>query len=150
MRSSARVPLADLASYGRIARLSLPHAMKTWQVEDLLGNRATLESSFSFAPALPPVHPELAANFPNPFNPATAIPFGLPASVSGTAPVRLTIYNAAGQRVRELLDANPGPGRHTVFWDGGDRTGRPVAAGIYLYRLETPAGALTRRMTLVK
>ena len=120
------------------------------QIEDPLGNRATVEAAFSFAPAPLPVHPELSANFPNPFNPSTTIPFALPAFAAGMVPVRLTIYNATGQRVRQLLDENLEPGYHTAFWNGRDRTGKPVAAGIYLYRLETPAGTHTRRMTLVK
>lgn len=120
------------------------------QVEDRLGNRATAEAIFSFAPAPLPVRPELAANFPNPFNPGTVIPFGLPASAAGGIPVRLAVYNIAGQLIRELLDGQMEPGRHTTFWNGRDQAGKPVAAGVYFYRLETPVGTHTRRMTLLK
>ncbi len=89
---------------------------------------------------------ELNQNYPNPFNPETVISFAL-----GTPQhVRLTIYNTLGQRVRTLVNDHQPAGFHRVRWDSRDDSGRAVASGVYLYRLETADAILTRKMTLIK
>ncbi len=93
-----------------------------------------------------PQKSELAQNYPNPFNPATTIRFGLPQE----SKVRLTVYNILGQKVKELADEVLPAGYHTVRWDGRTAQGSRAASGLYLYRLETPQGSLTRKMLLVK
>jgi hypothetical protein len=90
----------------------------------------------------------LGANYPNPFNPETTIPVQL--SAVGAQSVRLRIYNAAGQVVRELLDETQNPGWHEVHWDGRDQAGRHVSSGVYFYRLEGTGPLLIRSMTLLK
>ncbi len=89
---------------------------------------------------------ELAQNFPNPFNPTTTIRFGL---VSG-GKVKLVIYNVLGQRVRELVNDERAAGFHKVIWDGRNAAGQTIASGLYIYRLETPDGVLSRKMTFLK
>ncbi|MDP6776981.1 MAG: FlgD immunoglobulin-like domain containing protein [Candidatus Latescibacteria bacterium] len=86
------------------------------------------------------------ASFPNPFNPSTTIPYGLPEPCQ----VRLTIYSALGQTVRVLVDANQDVGYHSVQWDGRDAVGRQVTSGVYLYRLEAGENLAVRRMVLVR
>ena len=89
-------------------------------------------------------HPErldLDANYPNPFNPATNIRFALPEAMH----VHLEVYSADGRLVATLVDAPMTVGTHQVRFDGEN-----VASGLYLYRLTTPNGILTRKMTLVK
>jgi C1A family cysteine protease len=88
----------------------------------------------------------LEQNVPNPFNPETAIAFGLPRA----AEVDLGIYNIRGQRVRQLVDGWMPAGFHTELWDGRDVNGQLVSSGVYFYRLSTPEEVLTRRMTLIK
>ncbi len=83
----------------------------------------------------------LAQNSPNPFASATSIEFELPRE----ADVKLRVYDAAGRRVRTLLEGSRPSGVHRVEWDGRDAAGRSVASGVYLYRLETPAGTETRK-----
>ena len=68
----------------------------------------------------------------------------------GAGPVQLTIYNAAGQMVRILVDRPLGPGRHRIPWDGRDGGGTRVSSGIYFYRMQTAQTAQTRGMTLLK
>jgi hypothetical protein len=58
--------------------------------------------------------------------------------------VHVRVYNAAGALVRTLLDADAGPGLVEVTWDGSDRGGRYVAAGLYFYRVECAAGVRSR------
>jgi hypothetical protein len=93
----------------------------------------------------------LAPNSPNPFNPRTTIEFAVP--TAGEANLR--IVDLRGRLVRTLLDESVPVGRHARTWDGTDATGRPVAAGVYLYRLDVHGddGTLftdTRRMVLVR
>ena len=85
----------------------------------------------------------LGANYPNPFNPATIIPFTVPVEASD---VDLTIYNVLGQPVRQVW-AGPLPaGEHRLAWDGRDGQGQPVAAGVYLYRVQVGEQTHIRKM----
>jgi len=86
----------------------------------------------------------LEQNFPNPFNPETAIRFGLPQQ----SVVTIKIYDLAGHEVATLLDRVEFPaGRHQRVWDGRDAQGRIVVSGIYFYRLI--AGSFSRTMKLM-
>ncbi len=84
---------------------------------------------------------ELQGNYPNPFNPETVIPFGLPQA----SHVVLEVYNLLGQRVALLLDEPMAAGRHTVTWYAVDEP-----SGVYLVRLVAGKVQKTRRVTLVK
>jgi hypothetical protein len=68
---------------------------------------------------------------PNPFRRRTALSFFLPARGA----VSLRLYDAAGRRVRTLVECDLGAGRHEVAWDGKDGEGRRVASGVYLAEL---------------
>ncbi len=83
----------------------------------------------------------LLPNYPNPFNPATAIRFNLPAD----ARVKLQVYDMLGRIVATLVDGNLTSGYHEVNFDAKD-----LSSGMYLYRLETPTGIQVRPMTLLK
>ena len=120
------------------------------QVRDNAGNESFFQTEFVFTGLPLPDHPVLEANYPNPFNPRTVISFWLPTSLAQASIVRLLVYNAAGQLVRELPTGGQAPGYHAVVWDGRDTEGRPVATGIYIYLLETDTATSARRMTLAK
>lgn len=83
----------------------------------------------------------LHQNAPNPFNPSTAIRFNLPAAAHAT----LNLYDLSGQRVKTLLDGELAKGEHSVSVELPN-----LASGVYLYRLETPQGVESRRMSLLK
>ena len=87
----------------------------------------------------------LGANYPNPFNPATTIPLSVPADAED---VNLAIYNVLGQPVRQVWAGPLAAGEHRLGWDGRDGQGQPVAAGVYLYRLQV--GEQTRVRKMVK
>ena len=87
----------------------------------------------------------LGANYPNPFNPATTIPLSVPADAED---VELAIYNVLGQPVRQVWTGALAAGEHRLGWDGRDALGQPVAAGVYLYRLQV--GEQTRIRKMVK
>ena len=88
---------------------------------------------------------ELGANYPNPFNPSTHIPYRLPAAMH----VQLEVFNLLGQRVATLVDGEQPAGFHTARWSATDAGGRPVGAGVYLYRLLGDGRQLTRSMLLI-
>ena len=84
-------------------------------------------------------------NQPNPFRESTRIGFRLPADGDYT----LTIYNAAGQVVR-AFDGRGASGGNELVWDGIAASGRPVAGGVYLYRLQSGSRAETKRLTIMR
>ena len=88
---------------------------------------------------------ELGANYPNPFNPSTMIPYRLPAAMR----VRLEVFNLLGQRVATLVDGEQPAGFHTASWDATDAAGQAVGAGVYIYRLVSDGQAVSRRMLLI-
>jgi hypothetical protein len=91
--------------------------------------------------------PYLSHNFPNPFNPATAIGYRIP---SPGGRVTLTVYDLSGRRVRTLVDAHKSGGEHVAVWRGLDERGRQVSSGVYFYRLEVGGERLERKMVMLK
>ena len=88
----------------------------------------------------------LEANYPNPFNPSTTIEYRLP----DAGEVELTVYNAAGQSIRRLVQRWQTSGHYAATWDGTDDSGRRVGSGIYSYRLRARHRELTQHLTLIK
>jgi hypothetical protein len=88
----------------------------------------------------------LNQNFPNPFNPSTAIRFALPRA----AQVELVVYNTLGQKVATVVDGEMGAGHHAVVWEGRNDGGQAVASGVYFYRLSAGDFHQTRKMMLLK
>lgn len=62
----------------------------------------------------------------------------------------LTIFDAAGRRVRTLESAVHTPGEHQARWDLSDDAGRPVRAGLYFARLEADGWRLVRRLAVTR
>jgi len=83
----------------------------------------------------------LFRNFPNPFNPSTKISFNL----KENSEVKLTIYNAAGEKVAELINAEMKKGEHEFTWDAGE-----FPAGVYFCRISGGDQNRTLRMILLK
>ena len=103
------------------------------------------------AAALTPVETALLANYPNPFNPETWIPYRL----GRPAEVALTIYDRNGQRVRTLAMGHQPAGEYrsrnrAAYWDGRNQQGETVANGVYFYRLTAGDFTATRKMLVGK
>ncbi len=116
---------------------------------DQAGNESAPGSASGISPVpLPDVTlgNRLAAAVPNPFNPTTKLAF----ETARSGPVRLRVFDAAGRLVITLVDEVLEAGEHQAVWDGRDGRGRSVAAGVYLYQMESHGFTTTRRMTLVK
>ena len=106
---------------------------------------AASAKSVTMAEALPD-GPQLQQNAPNPFNSQTVIPYFL----LEPGAVRLEVLSLTGQRVAVLNEGPQQAGHYRLHWDGRDREGRPLASGVYLYRLVTAEGVLTRKLTLLR
>ena len=89
----------------------------------------------------------LGANYPNPFNPATTIPFVVAAEAGD---VDLIIYNVLGQPVRQVWNGPLAAGEHRLAWDGRDGQGQSVAAGVYLVRLHQGDQTHIRKMVKIE
>ena len=101
--------------------------------------------------ALIPKETALLANYPNPFNPETWIPYQL----AKPADVTLTIYAANGQVVRTLALGHQPAGMYqsrnrAAYWDGRNAVGEPVASGLYFYTLTAGDYTATRKMLIRK
>ena len=98
-----------------------------------------------------PTTAQLLANYPNPFNPETWIPFEL----AEDAEVTITIYDVPGQRIRQLQLGQVTAGRYVTagqaaYWDGKSETGQVVASGTYFYQLLAGGYTETRKMVILK
>ena len=93
----------------------------------------------------------LLANYPNPFNPETWLPYRL----AEPAEVTVRIYAANGSLIRVLalghLPAGIYEGRsRAAYWDGRNALGEPVASGVYFYTLQAGEFTATRKMLIRK
>ena len=98
-----------------------------------------------------PQETRLLANYPNPFNPETWIPYEL---AEGTD-VRILIYDTKGSLIRNLKLGYQPEGYYTernraAYWDGRNALGERVASGIYFYQLQTNEASALRKMLIVK
>ena len=98
-----------------------------------------------------PEETALLANYPNPFNPETWIPYQLAES----ADVILTIYDMNGQLIRRLAVGHQAAGVYqsrsrAAYWDGRNQLGESIASGLYFYTLTTGDFTATRRMLILK
>ena len=101
--------------------------------------------------ALAPKETILLANYPNPFNPETWIPYHL----TEPADVTLTIYAADGKVVRRLDLGYRAAGYYqnkarAAYWDGRNNVGERVASGLYFYTLTADDFTTTRKMLIRK
>ncbi len=98
-----------------------------------------------------PAETQLLANYPNPFNPETWIPYRL----ATDAFVTLTIYDQTGQVVRTLevghrIAAVYEDRSKAIYWDGRNEFGETVANGIYFYQLSAGDYSATRKAVILK
>ena len=98
-----------------------------------------------------PEKTQLLANYPNPFNPETWIPYELATDTN----VRLTIYNTQGVVIRTMPLGHQSAGYYTgrdraAYWDGRNAFGEQVASGLYFYQLETDEMSSMRKMVILK
>ena len=100
---------------------------------------------------LTPEKTALLANYPNPFNPETWIPYHLAVPTE----VTLHIFAVNGALVRTLDLGHQPAGVYqqrtrAAYWDSRNQLGEPVASGVYFYRLTAGDFTATRKMLIMK
>ena len=60
------------------------------------------------------------------------------------------MFTLTGQRVVVLQQGPQQAGYYRLRWNGHDDAGRPVASGLYRYRLVTDETILTRKLILLR
>ncbi len=90
--------------------------------------------------------PQLLPSYPNPFNGSTTLHFSLPAQQS----IDLGVYSLLGQRLATPASGLLAAGIHRIGWDGRDKNGRPLASGVYLYRLRAGGHTAVRRLLILR
>ncbi len=123
------------------------------QLEDdgSLSFKQGIENLEQLLASLIPEETALLANYPNPFNPETWIPYQL----AEPAAVTLTIYDMSGKVVRRLAVGHQAAGIYrsrsrAAYWDGRNQLGEPLASGLYFYTLTAGEFTETRRMLILK
>ncbi len=135
----------------------MPEMIKAWIAQAHAENdgslvfRQGIENLERLLASLIPEKTALLANYPNPFNPETWIPYHL----AKPADVTLTIYAANGAVVRTLALGHQTAGIYqsrsrAAYWDGRNSVGESVASGIYFYMLTAGDFTATRRMLILK
>tara|TARA_B110001452_G_scaffold201731_2_gene171819 strand:- start:6305 stop:8515 length:2211 start_codon:yes stop_codon:yes gene_type:complete len=99
-------------------------------------NLETLPGKFALYPA-----------YPNPFNPNTSISYELPTD----GMVYLAIYDVMGRKVSTLVSSKiQRAGYHHVTWNATNNLGQSVAAGMYIYTIQSGKFRQTKKMILLK
>ena len=126
-----------------------------------LARQTSLPDAFSYtrgiqvleqlARAFVPEATALLANYPNPFNPETWIPYQL----AKGSDVTVSIYAADGSIVRTLALGHQDAGLYhnrsqAAYWDGRNAFGETVASGVYFYTLTAGDFTATRKMLILK
>ena len=137
----------DAASEVASAQFALTPGARTITIESATGGMS-LDNAFlllyNVGPTAAEELPEgwaLGNSFPNPTAGAATIRF----SLGEAADVRLAVYDVLGRQVATLADGLMAAGPHEVRLNTG-----ALASGTYVYRLTTPVGAQTRRMTVIR
>ena len=98
-----------------------------------------------------PTGTQLLANYPNPFNPETWIPFQLAQDSTVTA----KIYDVTGNQIRMIELGHIPAGNYVesnkaIYWDGRTEDGEQVSSGTYFYQIEAGDYINTRKMVILK
>lgn len=87
----------------------------------------------------------IAPPLPNPCTSGTQITY----SLASAAVVRLSVLDAAGRKVRTLVQGTRPAGRESVTWNGRGDNGSRVPSGVYFAQLALPGRVLSTRITVV-
>ncbi len=93
-----------------------------------------------------PQHFKIHQNYPNPFNPTTTLNYDLPEKSF----VTIVIFDVLGRMTKTLSNNVVDAGYHSITWDGTDRIGNQVGAGVYFYQIRSGEFVQTKKMLLIK
>jgi hypothetical protein len=153
VRMDAVLPLTNRSSYydGTSAKwINLVATNSAANFQQNLRIRAMVTSVSGLVSVEPQVSVpnkfKLGQNYPNPFNPTTTIRYSVPVQTR----VRLRVFDLIGREVASLVDEEEVSGNYVVTWHGTDNNGKPLASGVYFYKLEGSGQQITKKMVLLK
>ena len=88
----------------------------------------------------------ISQNYPNPFNPKTTFYYEIPQDEF----VTIRVYDMIGREVKKIYSGHQKAGYRIIDWNGMNRDGKLVSAGLYLYVFEAGKFKDTKKMLLVK
>lgn len=89
---------------------------------------------------------EISANRPNPFSQSTQIQWQIPM----TGNVQISVYNAAGQIVKTLVNGRYAPGYYAINWNRTNDLNQRVSSGIYFYEMKSDNYVARRKMIITQ
>ena len=124
-----------------------------WQFDADDGNAAgTALGEYVYAHALLPLSASrlLASEAPTGTKlPVAGTAGGVTYTLSTSGPVRVSIFDARGRRVRTLIDGWQAAGPQVVRWDRRDAGGGTVASGIYFAKVEANGTASSAKLAVL-
>jgi hypothetical protein len=144
-------PMQDPLDPGSIFRTYLDRSMNemlaagievTNDPAQIIAHECSSTGVVAGAPAAPGL--ALLGASPNPATATTSIRFDLPQS----GEVELGIFDVSGRRVRTISTRLAAGSGQAIHWDGRDYRGERVAAGVYLYRVQTDEAVVTGKVTI--
>ena len=103
-------------------------------------------TSINISNGLNPYKFQLAAAYPNPFNPTTFISYEVPVGMQFT----IGIFDITGKLVKTLISGKQSVGQGIVRWDGQNDYQIILPSGVYFYRLSSADFTVTRKIVLLK
>lgn len=88
----------------------------------------------------------LRGNYPNPFNPITKIEYSLLTDNI----INIDIYDVRGFYIKSLVSKWQDIGTYVIEWDGTNKYGNDVPAGVYLYKIQAGQLIQAKKMILLK
>ena len=148
------LPVGSAPGVWGLAEMSVRDQANNWQQYDFTEIVRFEVGDAPAAPTLAGIHPDetvLFANYPNPFNPETWIPYQL----AEPSAVTLYIYDVRGAVVRHLHLGHQPAGIYeslsrAAYWDGRNSLGESVASGVYFYTLTAGDFVATRKLLIKK
>ena len=105
------------------------------------GGSDVCSAEYFFSNAALPVRTELTGSYPNPFNPTTAINYGL----QNDGYVEIMVYDASGRLVKELVSQHQAAGYHSINWNASSQ-----ASGMYFAKMVAGDVVQTQKLVLLK
>jgi hypothetical protein len=142
-KGSVRVDLLETG--GLTGTVTRDRFERTWTIaagppEYLAAVREELQSSVTAF--------SLGAPFPNPASSRDRMTVEL--EVPGRTDVLVQVYDIGGRLVRTLVDETRERGAHRIEWDGADRDGRRVGAGVYFVQVRAGDFETTRKVVRLR
>lgn len=90
--------------------------------------------------------PQMAGNYPNPFNPSTTLWFESKEKIMANA----SIYNLKGQKIKTIFNGLAKQGTNSFAWNGYDEQNQKVSSGVYFFKVKTKNTSITKKIVLMK